>query len=105
MSGRLVFSTDSGSHKKDKSKKKYERGSGPTKMRLETRGRGGKSVTVLFNLDFDEAEAKKLMKDMQARLACGATFKEGRIEMRGDLRDKIEEYFKGKNLPIVRAGG
>lgn len=106
MSGRLVFSTDGGKqNNKEKKKKKYERGDGPTKMRLETKGRGGKSVTVLFNLDFEESEAKKLMKDMQGVLACGATFKEGRIEMRGDLRDKIDAYFKGKGLKIVRAGG
>ena len=105
MSDRLVFSTESGSHKKNKKKKQYERGEGPTKMRLETKGRGGKSVTVLFNLDFEEAEAKKLMKDLQARLACGATFKEGRIEMRGDLRDRIEDYFKMKKIPLKRAGG
>ena len=74
-------------------------------MRLETKGRGGKSVTVLFNLDFEESEAKALMKDMQTRLACGATFKEGRIEMRGDLRDRVEQYFDDKGMKVVRAGG
>ncbi len=106
MSGRLVYSSDTGSHKKnDKGKKKYEKSDGPTKMRLETKGRGGKSVTVLFNLPFEAAAAKKLMKDLQTRLGCGATFKEGRIEIRGDMRDKIEEYFATKKLKLVRAGG
>ncbi|SMF20349.1 translation initiation factor [Pseudobacteriovorax antillogorgiicola] len=106
MSGRLLYSTDGGSSKKpEKKKKSYEKSDGPTKMRLETKGRGGKSVTVLFNLPFDSGEAKKLMKEMQTLLGCGATFKEGRIEMRGDLRDKVEAHFQSKGLKIVRAGG
>ena len=106
MSNRLVYSTESGSQKKSGKKgKSYEKSDGPTKMRLETKGRGGKSVTVLFNLPFDEKDAKRTMKEMQTLLGCGATFKEGRIEMRGDLRDKIDKFFKDKGWKLVRAGG
>lgn len=106
MKERLVFSTDGLSEKKPKKgSKTYERGNGPTKMRLETKGRGGKAVTVLFNLDFEEKEAKVFMKSLQQQLACGATFKNSRIELRGDLRDAIEDIFLKQGLKIVRAGG
>lgn len=106
MSERLVYSSNSGSHKKKQGgKKKYEKSEGPTKMRLETKGRGGKSVTVLFNLPFDMSEAKTLMKDLQTRLGCGATFKEARIEIRGDKRDAVEAYFQERKLKLTRAGG
>lgn len=106
MNEKLVFSTEKGGkQKKDKKGKSYEKSDGPCKMRLETKGRGGKAVTVLFNLPFSASEAKSLMKELQNKLGCGATFKEGRIEIRGDMRDKVAEHFKGNDLKIVRAGG
>lgn len=112
MSEKLVFSTaGSSQQKKQKGKSKkpaakaWVASSGPTKMRLETKGRGGKSVTVLFNLPLSEIEAKELMRQLQASLACGATLKNGCIELRGDLRDKIEAFFKAQGQKLVRAGG
>lgn len=83
----------------------YVKSAGPAKMRLETKGRGGKAVTVLFNLPLEEAEAVALMKELQTSLGCGATFKDGAIELRGDMRDRIEPWFAKKSLKLVRAGG
>jgi len=74
-------------------------------VRLETKGRGGKAVTVLFNLPFAEAEAVQMMKDLQASLGCGATFKHGQVELRGDMRDQVAAFFTRKGLKLVRAGG
>ena len=74
-------------------------------MRLETKGRGGKSVTVLFNLVPDKNEAKRIMKELQTNLGCGATYKNNTIQLQGDLRDKVEEFFSKQNQKILRAGG
>ncbi len=105
MSGRLVFSTATGSSKKEKKTNAYTPEAGPTKMRLETKGRGGKSVTVLWNLPFEETEIKSIMKDIQAKKACGATFKEGRVEFQGDVKEQVLTYFREKNLKLIPAGG
>lgn len=107
MGDDLVFSTASGKQKKNKSAKKSQSqsGTGPTKMRLEKKGRGGKSVTVIYNLPFSGEEAKAHMKKLQAECGCGATFKNGQIELQGDRRDAIEKYFQNENLKIQRAGG
>lgn len=78
---------------------------GPIKMRLETKGRGGKTVTVLFNLPLTESQAVALTKDLQGAFGVGGTFKDGTIELRGDLRSKVEAYALKKNLKVVRAGG
>lgn len=103
---RLVYSTESGSHKKDpKTLGEWKRCEGPTKMRLETNQRGGKSVTVLFNLPFEEAEARDLLKAMQAAFGCGGSMKNNTLELRGDVRTKVEVFLQKKNLKIVRAGG
>ena len=62
-------------------------------------------MTVLFNLPFTVEQATQLKQDIQGRLGCGATFKNGMIEIRGDQRDKIEEIFAAQGLKIKRAGG
>ncbi|MBC7661634.1 MAG: hypothetical protein H7249_18200 [Chitinophagaceae bacterium] len=102
--GRLVYSTDSGSPKKNKETKEHAPSPGPTKMRLETKGRGGRAVTVLWNLPFSETEIRSLMKDIQAKKACGATFKDGRIEFQGDIKDGVQAFFAEKTWKLVQAG-
>ena len=103
---RLVYSTETGSHKKDKdSATGWVKSSGPAKMRLETNGRGGKAVTVLFNLPLDEAEAKAFLKTMQGAFGCGGAMKDNTLELRGDVRTKVEAFFAAKSLKIVKAGG
>ncbi|MEN6318419.1 MAG: translation initiation factor [Syntrophaceae bacterium] len=69
-------------------------------MRIETAGRGGKSVTVLFNLPFTEDEAMALMKQLKSLFGCGATLKNSTIELQGDVRNRVREFFtrKGKTI-------
>lgn len=107
MSGsKLVFSTQSGSHKKDEAPKDtWVQATGPAKLRLETTGRAGKAVTVLFNLPLPQAEAESMLKAMQAAFGCGGALKDSTLELRGDVRKKVEEFFAKKGLKIVRAGG
>lgn len=103
---RLVYSSDKGSQRKAKPAGKGGLPApGPTKMRLETKGRGGRAVTVLWNFPFDEAAVKALMKEIQQRVASGATFKEERLEFQGDVRPKVQELFQEKGLKLVLAGG
>ena len=102
---RLVYSTQTGSHKKESSASSWQKSTGPAKMRLETGGRGGKSVTVIFNLPLEESEAKEVLKAMQGAFGCGGALKESTLELRGDVRLKVEAFFAKKNLKIVRAGG
>lgn len=80
---------------------------GTMKMRLETKGRGGKAVTVLFNLPLPRSEAEALLKEMQGAFGCGGTVDEeaSALELRGDVRDKVEALLKKKGIKLVRAGG
>ena len=109
MADKPVYSTGAGggdkrSHSSEK-KHGYVKSSGPAKMRLETKGRGGKAVTVVFNIPLEEAAVLALMKDLQASLGCGATLKDGVLEFRGDQRARIEPYFVQLGLKLIRAGG
>jgi translation initiation factor 1 len=105
LSSKLVFSTSSGDQRKNQASAGKQQNSGPLKMRLETNGRGGKAVTVLFNLPFTDDVAKEHMRSLQSQLGCGGSFKNSTIEIRGDMREKIEKYFSALSIKIVRAGG
>lgn len=107
MSNKLVYSTDKTTNEKSKAgnSEKPKPGKGPCKMRLESNGRAGKQVTVLFNLPFSDSEARELMRTLQSKFGCGATFKDGTIEFRGDLRPKLEDHFAKAGMKLVRAGG
>ena len=83
----------------EKKSQKYQKSSGPTRLKLETRG--GKQVTVLHNLPFTEEEAKALLKGLQEFLACGGSIKESSILLNGDMREKVVDYFESIEKEIV----
>jgi translation initiation factor 1 (eIF-1/SUI1) len=56
-------------------------------------------------LPFEEQEARDLLKSMQASFGCGGAIKDQTLELRGDVRAKVEAFFAKKNLKVVRAGG
>ncbi len=52
---------------------------------LETR-RFGKKITVVGGIDDN---GKEVAKKLKSKLACGGTFKGGKIELQGDHRGRI----------------
>lgn len=108
MAEKPVYSTATGPTKKASQPKAEFKASasGPLKLRLETKGRGGKAVTVLFNLPFtSEDEAKQALKELQSSLGCGGTWKDGQMELRGDVRTRVEAWAEKKGIKTLRAGG
>lgn len=52
------------------------------------RRRWGKYVTLVSGLD-KSVDHKKVTKNLKRKLACGGTFKNGRVELQGDHRRRI----------------
>jgi len=48
----------------------------------------GKWVTIVEGV---EKDAKELAKKLKSQLACGGTFKDGRIELQGNHKSKVKE--------------
>ncbi|MGB5499997.1 MAG: translation initiation factor [Maribacter sp.] len=67
--------------------------------------RKGKPITILEGYTGADADFKKLAKELKTKLSVGGTFKEGRIIIQGDYRDKIMELLKEKGLKVKRVGG
>lgn len=61
------------------------------KLRLEKAGRGGKAVTVLYDLPKNPAFLKELVTKLKKALGTGGTAKESTIELQGDGLPKCRE--------------
>ena len=104
MTGKLMYSTEKGSMRKEAQvKPSTKTAAGPAKMRLEQKC--GKKLTILFNLPMSDEQARDHMKKLQRLCACGATFKGGMIELHGDMREIVERYFTEHGIKLKRAGG
>jgi translation initiation factor 1 len=71
----------------------------------ETKGRGGKGVTIISDLPLDENGLAELATKLKARLGTGGTVKDGKIEIQGDQRDRIVAELEGMGYRAKRAGG
>ena len=70
----------------------------------ETKGRGGKGVTIVADLPLNEAGLAELAAKLKQKLGTGGTVKDGRIEIQGDHRDRIVAELEGLGYRVKRAG-
>lgn len=72
----------------------------------QTRGRGGKTVTVVTGfVGIGLPEKETLAKTMQRACGVGGTVKDGHIEIQGDKRDDIARILTEAGFRPVFAGG
>lgn len=112
--GGLVFSTDSGRMCPDCRHPQAEcrcgapalpTGDGIARVRRETKGRGGKTVTTISGLVLPEDELKALAKRIKARCGCGGSVVDGVIEIQGDRAEMLCEWLAAEGYKTKRAGG
>jgi translation initiation factor 1 len=70
------------------------------KLRIEKAGRGGKTVSVVYDLPRNGAFLKELAQDLKRTCGTGGTALEDRIELQGDLRDRIRERLLQKGFGV-----
>jgi len=107
---KLVYSTEQAIPRKEKPiEKNLQTGLRPAQqkvtVRLDRRGRGGKSVTVIEGLQMPQKESEALLKQLKARLGTGGTVKDTSLEIQGDHRDKFFEMLSAKGYTVKHAGG
>jgi translation initiation factor 1 len=78
---------------------------GIVRISRETKGRGGKAVTVVRGLAMDSASLQTMAKQLKAACGSGGTVKDGVVEVQGDHCDKILDLLAGRGLKVKRAGG
>ena len=75
------------------------------KVGRETAGRRGKGVTTVFDVPVDENGLKELAAMLKQRCGTGGTVKDGRIEIQGDLRERIVAELEKLGYKVKRVGG
>lgn len=85
--------------------KPVPKGDGVVRVGRETKGRGGKAVTLVKGLALDEAALLAVGKQLKAACGSGGTVKDGVIEVQGDHCDKVVEWLKKQGHTVKRAGG
>ncbi|MDQ7003796.1 MAG: translation initiation factor [Ghiorsea sp.] len=116
----LVYSTEDGmvnksSQPSSKNKRRNKNKAAPSPIKnpnkqgvrimRESKGRGGKSVSVITGLNLKADELKKLGKVLKAQLGTGGAIKQGNIEIQGDHREKLLELLAKQDIKAKIAGG
>jgi translation initiation factor 1 len=80
-------------------------GDGVVRVTRETKGRGGKSVTIVKGLALDPLALALLGKQLRTACGSGGTVKDGVIEVQGDHCERVIETLKKCGHSAKRAGG
>jgi translation initiation factor 1 len=80
-------------------------GDGVVRVSRQTKGRGGKSVTLVKGLALDPVALALLGKQLRTACGSGGTVKDGVIEVQGDHCELVMEALKKHGHDPKRAGG
>ncbi|WP_420551019.1 translation initiation factor [Litorivicinus lipolyticus] len=80
-------------------------GDGKVRVRLEKKGRGGKSVTTVTGLAMNADDIKSLGRALKKSVGVGGAVKDGIIEIQGDQVVKVLAALEAKGLNPKRSGG
>lgn len=80
-------------------------GDGIVRVHRETKGRGGKAVTVVRGLPLHTEALTTLAKKIKAACGSGGTVKDGQIEVQGDHIDKVLALLQAQGFKTKRSGG
>ncbi|MFY9244070.1 MAG: translation initiation factor [Polaribacter sp.] len=67
--------------------------------------RKGKPITILEGYTGATEDFKILAKEIKTKLSVGGSFKDDKIIIQGDYRDKIMAMLKDKGFNVKRVGG
>ena len=70
------------------------------KLRLESKGRGGKSVTVVDGLPRNAPFVAELLRELKRSLGTGGTAREGALELQGDRRDALRALLVARGFAV-----
>lgn len=70
------------------------------KLRIEKKGRGGKSVTVVDALPDNGPFLEELAKALKKACAVGGTVKPGAVELAGDVRDRVRPLLAARGFVV-----
>jgi translation initiation factor 1 len=70
------------------------------KLRMEKKGRGGKTVTVVFGLPNNSEFLKSLCGELKKACGCGGAVTEDGVELQGELRERVRPILEKKGFVV-----
>jgi len=74
-------------------------------VRLDRKGRGGKTVTMIEGLELSDGDSEKLLKKFKTRFGTGGAVKNGCLEIQGGHCDGIMAELAKMGYRVKRSGG
>ena len=104
-----VWSTEHGDLRKEHHKNQRVQSLPASQQKVylhrETKGRGGKTVTLVKNLVLSEKDLKSLSKKLKKACGSGGTIKDNIIIIQGDHRGTIQRTLQKMGYHAIIAGG
>jgi len=103
---KLVYSTRPGAQRrKETPGRSLPPGEQTIRVRLERKGRGGKTVTVAAGFRLTPAALKSLAKTLKQDCGAGGTARGEIIEIQGDQRERVMAKLAALGYRVKRGGG
>jgi len=80
-------------------------GDGIVRIRRETKGRGGKAVTVISGIPLAATALKDLARQLKKRCGVGGSAKDESIEIQGDQRQVLKMELEKRGYTVKLSGG
>ena len=106
---RTVWSSDHGDLRKQQSQSRNVKSLPPRQqivyLHRDSKGRGGKSVTLIKKLVLAEEDMKELTRKLKQVCGTGGTVRDDMIEIQGEHRERIAEALIKMGYKVKIAGG
>lgn len=112
--GGLVYSTDAGRHcpgcnqpvaRCNCQQNQAPAGDGIVRIRRETKGRGGKTVTTVSGVPLPPDQLRSLATELKKRCGTGGALKDGVIEIQGEHVELLLSELQRRGFTVRKSGG
>ncbi|MCX6134852.1 MAG: translation initiation factor [Ignavibacteriales bacterium] len=70
------------------------------RVRLDTKGRKGKAVTLVEGLQHNPTTMEEIARVLKQHCGAGGTMKKGNIEIQGDQRERVAQKLREMNYVV-----
>jgi translation initiation factor 1 len=103
----LVYSTDPErmNARSERRPTSTQQGDGRVRVRRETKGRQGKTVTTIQGLALDAEALAELGRELKQSCGAGGTVKDGVVELQGDRVARVLAILRARGIDAKQSGG
>src|SRR5919199_4858351 len=78
---------------------------GVVRLLRNSKGRGGKTVTLVTGIPGSDAALSALLSDLKRLCGTGGTLRGGVLDLQGDVRDRLQPELVRRGFRVKIAGG